>query len=536
MSNTCLTYSPSINGQCLVDKTTLNKARVSDNLPLNHNDGSYTLHQIDAWADEFINSYSNEAADNPIVRAEALYGDSLYLTLNDLNKLLSATNISQYSDLSDRVNRGQIGALEFVDFMNESNYTPTIIDGQIAGNNDNLLFMLDGYYKNTFSNSILGGFCKQIEGVFGAIDAFFDIVDTIQGFIQDAISFINRLRSGKFFVDAAEEGLAKALINLIKEKIGNVIEAVWTKVVQTLDNFNLLNFINCAENFINENVAKRARKIQDDANAIMNDENKETIKDRLIKLFDYAVSLFDRKGLAEIQFLVLRFCSFISNVEALINDVKTPSQNFALKYERIVNRLGRASNAASALFVKKGAKRYPTTVRKQNAEILKEKWKAGVDEAESGDTPQENSYPTPSGNKPKNPPAVTCKEINNIPSFKTIVNGGSNVFTFPNGKEGFYDGESAWKEMDCNFLVKIMRIQSVIGKPFGITSAWRSQQGNKKAGGVDNSWHTEGKALDITGLNNTDIVTLRGLVSLYNFEIISYNSHIHIEPAPSGSE
>lgn len=537
MSDKCFSYSPSINGQCLVDQTIRNRERVSINLPLVHDDGSYTLNQIDAWAEDFIQSYSSEATENPLVRAEARFGPSLYITLNSVNQLLNSANLVKYPDLSERINRGNVGALEFVDFMEETNYTPPVIDGQLTLGTDNLLFQLDGYYKNTFSNSILGGFCKQIEGVFGAIDAFFDIVDTIQGFISDALSFITRIKNNSFFKDVKEKGLAEALIKVIKRKIIDVIEQTWRKVAETIRNFNLLNYVNCAENFINENIAKRGRQIQDDAEAIMNDDNKETLKDRIEKLFDYAVSLFDRKGLAEIQYLVLRFCSFISNIEALINEVKRPSQNFALKYEQIVNRLGRASNSASALFVKRGAKRYPTAVRKQNAEILKEKWSAGVTAAETGDE-SENSYPTPSGKKPKSPPAVTCKEINNIPTFKVIESGGSNIFAFPNGKEGFCDGESAWKEMDCNFVVKIMRVQAVIGKTFNITSAWRSSQCNKNVGGVEGSWHMAKKAFDIStnNLNSDDIILMRSLLALYNLELIAYSSHIHIEPAGSGNE
>jgi uncharacterized protein YcbK (DUF882 family) len=526
MTSSCIEYSSSLDGQCLVDQTTANRALVGA-LPKVKDDGSFTFDQIDAWGDEFVTTYLVDAENNPVAKAELQYGAELYIQLNNINSYARNIDLGPWPDLSDRLQRGELGIIEYVDFLNEFNYTISDLQTQTQINPATVAFQLDSYYKNTFYNSVMGGFCKRIEGVFGAIDAFFDLVNAVNGFITKALSFVGNLKSGKFFKDIAEQGLAKVLIKEIEEKIISVIQKAWKKIQQTLENFNLLNYVDCAANFINQNVAKRAYKLRQEALAFLNDVNLKSLIKRVEKLFDYAVNLFDRPGLAEIQYLVLRFCSFISNIEALINEIKKPSQNFALKYQTVVNRLDRASSAASALAVASGAKRYSKEQRKISANALAAKWT----------NPDGEILPTNTGNKPANMPEITCKEINNIPTWDEVRLGKSSIFTFQNDGKSFIDKEAAWTGMHCNFLVNIMRIQKEIGKPFQINSGWRSQQANKQVGGADNSYHGVGRAIDISKktLNSDDIKKIRSLVKKYNYEVLSYGSHIHIEPAPSGS-
>jgi len=52
--------------------------------------------------------------------------------------------------------------------------------------------------------------------------------------------------------------------------------------------------------------------------------------------------------------------------------------------------------------------------------------------------------------------------------------------------------------MDDMFMQKIVSIRKVLGVPFVVTSAYRCQAYNTKIGGVPNSAHTEGRAMDIS--------------------------------------
>lgn len=525
--NNCLVFTPSLNDHCLVDRTALNRTLVPTDGPLINSDGSFTLNQIDAWGREFIETYAQEAENNPIAIAEDRYGDELYTTLNDLNIFLKATQLTSFPDLSARVQRGQISVLEYSDFLDEFNYQPQAVISKSIYDPSSLLFEMDSYYKNSFSNSILGGFCKTIEQVFGAIDAFFDIIDQVQGFIADAVSFIRKLKSGKFFFEAAAKAAALALIKAIKDKIEEIICAAWERIKKSLFNFNILNFINTVENFVDITVIKNAKRLRDETISILTEENCFLLVERIKKLFDYAVGILETPTLAEIQFLILRFCSFISNVEALLYDLKNPSQNFAIKYQTIVNRLERASFAASAVAVSAGATRFSKEKRKEKADQLAIKWSQGIDSTGL-------NIPTPTGQPPRNPPPPTAQEIKDIPDYDTIKNGGSSVFSFVNNGKSFPDKEATWYMMDYTFLTAIMRIQAKIGKKFEVLDGWRSQQVHNKIGSTQSSYHMQGLALNISSSNLTDddISEIRKLAEPYHFSITSYGSYIHIEPSP----
>lgn len=51
--------------------------------------------------------------------------------------------------------------------------------------------------------------------------------------------------------------------------------------------------------------------------------------------------------------------------------------------------------------------------------------------------------------------------------------------------------------MDRDFLQKLDSARQIAGIPFKITSGYRTEQHNEKVGGVKNSSHIKGKAVDI---------------------------------------
>lgn len=52
-------------------------------------------------------------------------------------------------------------------------------------------------------------------------------------------------------------------------------------------------------------------------------------------------------------------------------------------------------------------------------------------------------------------------------------------------------------EMDLDFMVLIIRARAEASIPFVITSGYRCAEHNRNEGGVSNSAHTKGKAVDI---------------------------------------
>ena len=63
-------------------------------------------------------------------------------------------------------------------------------------------------------------------------------------------------------------------------------------------------------------------------------------------------------------------------------------------------------------------------------------------------------------------------------------------FNQPNLKE-------SWRKMDLNLLLLVDKMRDRAGIPFKINSAYRSPEYNKKIGGVANSSHCKGMAVDI---------------------------------------
>jgi uncharacterized protein YcbK (DUF882 family) len=51
--------------------------------------------------------------------------------------------------------------------------------------------------------------------------------------------------------------------------------------------------------------------------------------------------------------------------------------------------------------------------------------------------------------------------------------------------------------MDPDFMVKLVKLRDLLGKPMKITSGYRSKETNDAVGGAENSPHMYGKAVDV---------------------------------------
>jgi len=52
-------------------------------------------------------------------------------------------------------------------------------------------------------------------------------------------------------------------------------------------------------------------------------------------------------------------------------------------------------------------------------------------------------------------------------------------------------------EMKPSFMVRLIEMREFLGFPFPITSAYRCEAHNKAVGGAKDSYHTQGRAVDI---------------------------------------
>jgi zinc D-Ala-D-Ala carboxypeptidase len=90
------------------------------------------------------------------------------------------------------------------------------------------------------------------------------------------------------------------------------------------------------------------------------------------------------------------------------------------------------------------------------------------------------------------------------------------------------------KAMDLGFLEKLDRARSLAGIPFKITSGYRSEEHNKKVGGVENSSHIKGYAADIAcnGSARRHIIITSLLSAGFN-RIGVADTFIHVDNDPN---
>jgi len=88
--------------------------------------------------------------------------------------------------------------------------------------------------------------------------------------------------------------------------------------------------------------------------------------------------------------------------------------------------------------------------------------------------------------------------------------------------------------MDLGFLEKLDKARSLAGIPFKITSGYRSEEHNKKVGGVENSSHTKGYAADIAcnGSARRHIIITSLLSAGFN-RIGVADTFIHVDNDPN---
>ena len=474
------------------DQVTLNKLSLK---PVNVTDlkGRYTLSQIDAVTQQVADSIANDAELNPLTKATSLYGDDLGLSNNYLNGLLrqSIGDLGGYPDLQGRWDRGNISQLETADFIQRYNYTPQ----GLMNENDyqRLARNLDSYYKNDFSTSLLGGFCDRFDSIFSSIDAFFDLIGVVDGLITDALAIADKISRGYDGIkDLTVQEIIDKLIKEIKKKVKAVINQVFAEVQDMVDNFDPAAITEGFETFVDAKVVKGIMTVREQTCAFFTEENKKGITDKVGGLIDYAKSLFESPGIAEIQFLIARVCALAANVEALIRDINKPLSDYTNRYTTIVNRLKTISRINESSAIKAGAIRYSPTTRKEVINRLEGRWTlAGGDAI------------TNTGEPPKNIAPITAADYRDLPRCGNVFAGAdSDIGLGPSGSINHFDAKEGvgiygYTRVDLDVKVYLKRLKLLTGSKLIITNGWVSKAYNTEQKWAEDNSHLSGMVVDI---------------------------------------
>lgn len=474
--------------------------------------GLYTIDAVDnllgQYQSEFVLTSSNGTR---IARYTSTYGNDFYDSLGDLNNLLAATGLGDYEFLANRFSiDNPITAIEYAEFLNEFMFTPITLRNAITTFPNRLLFQLNDFYNNNFTQSAIGAFCSLMPQVFQAIEFFFDALDLIRGGIA---GIINRLG------EVALRELITRIVNEVKEVIERKIRSELEKIL----NFRIEDFFEEVETFINERVIARIQEIKDDILNFFTEENIQRIIDRVEGLVSYAVSVFTNPSLEAIQFLVYRFCSFAAQVEKIIDMIKNPLVAFSGGFNGVIQRLRAASNVNTAAAIAAGAWRYSPEQRQILINSSEERFR------ERG-----------------NPPRITPAEATNAPSWEQLSSNTDSRLGVRLGNQSFAanpPGQTqaeGWTRVSAEVKIKLMRTQARFGRRLIIISGFRNPLLNADVGGRSASRHLNGQALDITwgGFNTTSMEEFISIALEEGFRGIGRypsSAFVHIDIGPRRS-
>lgn len=454
------------------------------------------------FVDPFITSYSQAVFDQALIS----FNNFLLASVNTNTYLNVEVN---YPFVNDRISTGvAITTLEFSIFMTDSGYNPITIQEQQTLFPRTVLSLYDSHINGKFSKSTMGAFCALAPVIFGAVAGFFTAVKSIANKITDIINAIQNF------------SLA-GLLDQLKTKITSVIEKTIAKAKQVIQNFTLKGLISEAQQFFHNQIMYRFKELKDQAMSFFDPANLENFKKRIDGLISYATGLFKNPKIEEIQFLIYRFCSFITQVENIINGVKNPLEAFTNRYTSGSQILKARSDLNTLSAVAAGAKRF------NNDEVY-----STIGTGVFGETSFGNSAPPSTG------------DVEGV----TPWNGGQgdSRVTFDGG--ALRDGPESWDRVTVDVKVKLMRLQQAFGTQLRIISAYRSTElqaklyaadladnGGSPSGNVakpGGSMHESGQALDIkfSGLNSQSGAQFIQMARSIGFGgAKNYGSFIHID-------
>jgi hypothetical protein len=466
----------------------------------------FAKNSVIIFEDPFIQTYGQEVFN------QSLISFNNFLVAANANEFLNLT--VNYPLVKSRIDRGvAITGVEFTDFMENSGYNPITIGPQQTLNPKRVLSLYDSHINGRFTKSTMGTFCELAPAIFGAVAGFFTAVGAIANKITDIINSIQNF------------SLASLLDNL-KKKILSVIESAIERVKNVIQNFTLQGLADTAQQFFQTQILSRFKELKDQALSFFDKNNIEEFKKRIEGLISYATSIFKNPNIEEIQFLIYRFCSFITQVEDIINSVRKPLDNFSNRYISAGRILESQSNFNTASAVSAGAKRF------NNDEVY-------------GAVTTGIGFETAAGN----PPPPSSGEIDGVTPWND-GNGDSRI-KFGGGPIG--DGPESWYRMSVEAKVGLMRLQQKFGRQLTVTSAYRSTEkqarlfaeavqkygseaaARKKVAPPGSSKHEGGTALDISWSGfpsgKSEFIQFARESGFKGFGV-SYSNFIHIDLGP----
>lgn len=399
-------------------------------------------------------------------------------------------NVS-YPYLSNRMSETPVFTpIEYAEYLNEYSLSPSSSVALMEQKPTNALEQIDAFYATNLSSAHVGSICALMPAAFGIIGNFFDNIDSIDNFL----------------LNTNDKGLV-SLLNTFKTNLINLINAIVKSTENKIKNFKLEDLVTgIATSLGNQAVLKEIFRLKEEALAFFTEENMQQIQKKIENTIDYAVSIFQNPTMEEIQFLLYRFCKLASSIEFAIEAIQDPLTDSRSNYDSTLKMLAASSNQNTAMAIRAGALRN----REYNRRI-------GINSAYG------NFYA--SGNiRPFAP-----SEFDRITQWNN-GNGDSRV-----GFAGQWIqmlGAEGWIRVNAEPRGLLMRVQDRWNKRIIVNSGYRSPSYNDYVGGVSNSEHLNGNALDVSW-DGFDIASREEFIEIASEEgfrgIGRYDNFVHMD-------
>jgi len=457
----------------------------------------------------------------PIEQQDDFYAGFKSLSSEEITIDYNSASFNEaYPNLSDRLNQLPfITTAELIGFYDYSYINQDHFSAYLTvANPTNLLKTLDFFYSaDNISQSSMGSFCSLVTGVFAKFDKLQGIFSDIKSFVGDFTDIVNSIREfslSKLSARALLESLKKRILRLVDK----LVESIKAKLA------NLLATIGIDEEFIynTKAISKKIIDLKTKAEDFFSDLSVENIKKTVSALISYASSTFENLDLEEAQFLILRFCSFIGEMEQLFNSFLNPFKDLQRSYDSSLTVLRSAGNLATAGAIAAGATRF------DNSQI-----NAGAFAVNNIPSSRYSGSQTPTGNgnarslppRPRRVVNVTTQELQEIAStgfsYEAVLSGNSYIRYRP-GPQSAAMGSAGWNNVLLTEKVMLLRLAKRWGSTIVINSAWRTF-------GAENSWHKSGQAFDISLPPNRHDTFARMAVEEGFGGFGSYPTFIHID-------
>ena len=480
------------------------------------------------------------AITNPI---ESFDQKELFNLNLDLNRSLSKIELSNYPMLENRFFESPILYTELGDFILQTGISlldlKSIVEEFVIYSNSigsnfkissdliitnvpirfiNILSLLENYYTDNIANNISGGYCSSFRNPFNQISS---IVSTIS-----TSSLQTNSNTDSIFDQ----------IGTIKSKIFQIVDSLKTILLSRLNSLKI-SFINIVPKFgVNSRrMFKEFRKRYINAQNFLSDSNVSIIKKSVSSFIEKSVKQYENLSPEILSLLSFRYCQFSEMVQTFMSAPVDDLRDYVRDSENEYTLVETVSTINTKNAVESGA----TRISKEGIRVTRERLTKKSKEVSDEIGEQKEEYPV--GRCYIKSPYIEIETVSQILDMNE--NGINGKITFSesvskmhnrrgvlsDAKEG--DG---WKKVDERVWENMIKISDTMKKTFHITSAYRSPMYNKLIGGAKNSFHTTGKAIDVSmsGLTSTQIKTFIQLASQVGFNGMAYypkENFIHLD-------